>query len=551
MKHSMPTRSHSKASAPKGSAAHGSREPRWGLTGWWRLARLHLRTFRRRLILWPLLIGALVFSTAQAVPSLYDTAAKRAAYAATAGASAATQAFNGRGHALNTLGGITAYELGFYMLLVFPAIAVHLAVYLTRSQEAAGRLDLLAAGRLGRRAPLLAATFVLALVLGAACLLTAAALARFGSGGALYSVGLFALLLFFAAIGLIAAQVAGDGYGAHSLGLGVVGGLYIVRAVIDGADLPISWLTPYGWFDALRPFDKPNPLPLLALAGGGLLLAMVATWLRERRDLGAGLIAPSPGPARAGRLLRSPAGLILRLLRGTWVGWFVAAALWGFVIGMIADQMRDLVKSNPAMQEMLGAKNASAEDLMLSVGGFFLAALAIGFAAQAATRLAGEETSGRLAGVLATRVSRRRWWVSGMAVVGLWAIGLLLASALAMGIGVTVSTGRLAAVGEGLGLGADFVTAVLASVAIILLALSADARLAAFGWVLFGVVTTIQFLGQTLNLPGWVMNLSPLHHVGQPPIDPASGGAILALGVLAVALAAGSVALFRRRDLAH
>lgn len=523
----------------------------WGVTGWWRLARLHLRTFRRRLILWPLLIGVLVITTAQAVAGLYDTPEKRAAYAATAGASAATQAFNGRAHALDTLGGITAYELGFYVLLVFPAIAVHLAVHLTRSQEAAGRLDLLAAGRLGRRAPLMAAAVVLVGVLGLASVLAAGSLAQFGSGGLLYALGIFGLLLFFAAVGLIAAQIAGDSYGAHSWGLGIVGALYLVRAGIDGMDLSATWLTPFGWFDAVRPFDTPNPLPLVALALGAVMLTGVAIWLRERRDLGSGLVAARPGPPRAGALLRSPAGLVVRLLRGAWIGWLVAAVLWGFVIGLIAHQMRDLVESNPAMQDMLGSKNASPEDLMLSVGGFFLAALAIGFAAQAATRLAGEETSGRLAGVLATRVSRRRWWLSSAVVVGLGAVSVLLVSAGAMGAGVTVATGRGAAVVEGLGLGADFITAVLASVTIALLALSADTRLAAFGWVLFGVVTTVQFLGTTLGLPDWMINLSPLHHVGQPPIEPASGSALIALGLVALVLLIGSVVLFRRRDLAH
>ena len=533
------------------SALAAARSSEWQMTGWGRLARLHLRTFRRRLILWPLLIGVLVLTTAQAVAGLYDTPAKRAAYAATAGASAAAQAFNGRGHALDTAGGITAYELGFYVLLVFPAIAVHLAIHLTRSQEAAGRLDLLAAGRLGRRAPLLAAAVVLLGVLGVAAAISGAALAGFVGGGWLYAAGLLGLLLLFAAVGLISAQIAADSYGAHSWGLGIVGGLYLVRAIIDGLDLPLTWVTPFGWFDALRPFDTPDPAPLLALFAGALVLGVVAIALRERRDLGSGLVAARPGPRSGGALLRSPAGMVARLLRGAWIGWLFAAVLWGFTIGMIADQMRDLVESNPAMQEMLGSKNAAPEDLMLSVGGFFLAALGIGFAAQAATRLAGEETSGRLAGVLATRVSRRRWWLSGGLVVGLGAVSILLISAGAMGLGVAMATGRSSAIADGFVLGGDFVTAVLLSVAIALLALSADARFAAFGWVLFGVVTTIQFLGETLNLPEWVINLSPLHHVGQPPIDPANTMALVVLGVTALALAVGSVVLFRRRDLAH
>ena len=80
----------------------------------------------------------------------------------------------------------------------------------------------------------------------------------------------------------------------------------------------LTWLSPIGWAELVRPFAAERwwvlALPVMALVAG--LVAAFA--LAARRDQGAGLMQPGPGPATAGRLLSGPAGL--SLAAAAWLG---------------------------------------------------------------------------------------------------------------------------------------------------------------------------------------------------------------------------------------
>jgi ABC-2 type transport system permease protein len=432
-------------------------------------------------------------------------------------------------------------------------IALHLAIHLTRTQEAAGRFELLTAGRLGRTAPLVSAMVVLTTVMAATAVLSLLGLlaAGLGSGSAWYAAGLFLLLVSMAALGILVAQVATDGQSAHGLGLLVIGVLFMVRALVDGLEGDPVWLSPLGWFAEIRPFGEAQTWPLPALALLTVALLAVGAVVNVRRDLGSGVVSPRPGPATAPAVLGTPAGLTARLLRGTWLGWTVGSVVWAVVIGAIAREMRELIESNPDMTALLGAQGADPEDLMVAVGGFFVALLALGFVAHAVGRVAAEESSGRLAVVLASPMSRTTWWLGAAGTVLTLAVVQLLLSGAALGVGLWVGTGESASVGTGLGVASAFLTAVVLTGAVCLGLAAVSPRLAGAGWAVFALVMTVDFLGQTLELPDRVIDLSPFEQVGRPPVESADTAAIAVMGLLAAAVLAGSVLAFRRRDLVH
>jgi ABC-2 type transport system permease protein len=66
-------------------------------------------------------------------------------------------------------------------------------------------------------------------------------------------------------------------------------------------------------------------------------------------------------------------------------------------------------------------------------------------------------------------------------------------------------------------------------------------------WAAFGAVTFIGLLGSGLQLPEWILNLSPLTHVGKPPVDDIDTSALAWLGLAAALLASAAFAGFRRR----
>src|SRR5690606_21662604 len=194
------------------------------LTGTIRLVRLALRTG------WPVLLGTVTLA-AGSIEALYPDPADRAQYAATVGSSPASEAFNGRGYGLDTVGGISAYEVGFMGQILFPVLALHLALRHTRREEEAGRTELLTAGRVGRLASLVAGTAVLTLV----CLLTGAAMASGGvsaglplAGAAWYAAGNALLMLFYGAVGLVAGQLAQSARTGYLIGLVALAASYLV-----------------------------------------------------------------------------------------------------------------------------------------------------------------------------------------------------------------------------------------------------------------------------------------------------------------------------------
>ena len=126
----------------------GPRRALWTLT--W-------KAHGRRLLAWPLAWTALVLALASATRSLYPDGASRLRYASTIGSSRIQELFNGRGYDLTSAGGIEAFEVGMFGLVLVPVGASLLAVRLMRAEEALGRWEVVSAGGYGKTAPTAAA----------------------------------------------------------------------------------------------------------------------------------------------------------------------------------------------------------------------------------------------------------------------------------------------------------------------------------------------------------------------------------------------------------
>lgn len=519
-------------------------------TGTATLAGAHLHAGWRGLGTWAALMAGLVVATGWGITALYPTAADRAAYAATAGVSPAVAAVNGRGYELTELGGITAYEVGFMALMAFPVIAIHLAIRLTRHEEDAGRTELVTSGRVGRLAPLAAAAITLAATLTVFVVATTLGLQIVGlprTGSWLYALGLAAFAGAHAAIGLLAAEVSREARTAYGLGLLAVLITFLGRAIVDGRGLAASWISPSGWLAELRPWGPGNWWPLAAYAGltacGGLLSAATAL----RRDLGGGLVATRPGPASGGARLGTPAGLAWRLTRTPLLAWLFGIAAWSAALGTLGGEMARIVEENPAIQAAFPVQRP--EDLVTSLAVLLCGIGAAAFAVQASTRLAREESAGRLGVVLATRTSRRRLWLTWCAVAAGGSVLVLMVSALTLGATTAWATGEPANLPTALGAGLALVPPVVLIAAVAAALQAAAPVLARFGWALLGWATVVGMLAEPLRLPTWARDLSPLHAVGRVPIEDPRPAALAGMAVIVAVLAATGLARFSRRDL--
>ena len=120
------------------------------------LVRANLRRDRIRIGVWIAGITAMVGVSAQSVKALFPTQADLDAAAASSD-NPAIVAFQGPPYGLDTVGGQIAFQIGAPGLVLVGLMALLQTGRLTRTEEEAGRLELVRSLPVGRHAPTLAA----------------------------------------------------------------------------------------------------------------------------------------------------------------------------------------------------------------------------------------------------------------------------------------------------------------------------------------------------------------------------------------------------------
>jgi ABC-2 type transport system permease protein len=515
------------------------------------MLRFTARRERVRIPVYVIVLAALIASTAAQSEQLYPTAASRADYVASVEGNPGLIAMVGPAYAVTNVGGDVAWQWGAFGAVVAGLMSMFIVGRHTRAEEQSGRSELVRTGVLSRSAPLTAALVVAVgaqLVMGAAVALVMVGFDQPAAGSIALGASLAGVGVLFAGVAAVAVQVSQGTAGAYGLVGAVMGASYALRAAGDVGDGTLSWLSPIGWGQAMRPYADERWWPLALLLFATVVLLAVAYALLERRDDGAGVIAPRPGPPTASPALVRPTGLAVRLLRGALLGWAVGLFLGGLSIGLTAQDADSLVGDSPEVDELFAQTAGSLVDNYLAISLLSMALIGTGFAIQAVLRMRSEETAGRLEPLLATALARPRWAAGYVAVAALGTVVILAASGLGAGIADAANTGDLARVPLLVGSSVAIAPAVWVLIGVAVALFGLVPRAAAAAWGTLAACYLAAFLGPLLGLPDWVMDLSPFTHV---PLLPAASFDAVPLLVL-TAVAAGFVAVglvaFRRRN---
>lgn len=447
-----------------------------------------------------------------------------------------------------SLGGLTAWRVGVYAGVLAAVTSLLVVVRHTREEEEAGRAELLASGAVGRRASLTAALLAALVANAVLALLITAGLAGEGAAGALsFGLGLAGTGMVFATAAAIVAQLTESARLARGLTSAVLGTAFVLRAAGDSAtgdgSSPLTWLSPLGWLENLRPFAAERWWVLSLFTAAVLAQAAVAYVLAGRRDLGMSFFPTRPGPAtgRPG----SAAALAWRLQRGGVLGWSLGFFLAGIVFGGLTDGAADLVGDNANAREIferMGGQSGVTDAFLASMVGM-LGLIAALYVVASVLRLNGEETAGRAEPLLACAVGRLRWAAGHLTIAfGGSALIMLLA-----GLGFAVGYGK--EVGPVLGACLVQLPAVWVIGGLALLLYGAAPRLAPAAWAVAVAVLLIGWVGPALNAPRPVLDLSPFGHLPKLPGGGMEWGPVVTLLALATVLAAAGLLGLRRRDL--
>ncbi|HEX7460933.1 MAG TPA: ABC transporter permease [Dermatophilaceae bacterium] len=530
--------------------------PAGGLIGLWPLTRLALRRGRIWWPAWIVFISVQVVATAGAYESLYPTPQSRSGLGAAMGQNTSLRALYGRAFDLTSAGGFTAWRMGGFAAAIISLMSLLAVVRHTRAEEEAGRLELLRSGVVGRHAPLAAALLV---TIGANVILAGIVIAGLifestSMAGALaLGLGFMGCGIVFAGVGAVTSQISENARPARGMAASVLGAAYLLRAVGDSSDTApwLSWLSPIGWSQQMRPFADERwwVLGMSLVVGVGLIVLAVV--LEGRRDFGAGLRPAPLGPNRAAPRLATAGALAWRLQRGSWLAWTIGIAIFAGAIGSVANGVLDIFKGNPQLEEII--RRIGGEQSLIDA--FFAAVLPVMatvgtiHSVQAMLRLRSEETETRVEQVLGTAVTRTRLMASHLVHALASPPILMTAVGLSAGGAYAASVHDASKAWAVLGGALVLVPAmwVFSGVTMALIGMAPERSVLAWG-----VLAACGFLGQLgpiLQLPDMVLRISPFANVPKFPGTDLDIVPLAALSVIAIALTTAGIRGFQRRDI--
>lgn len=517
------------------------------ITGWPRLLRQALR--RDRVVV-PVVTAVLVlmtYASAAATMRLYDTSADIAQAAELIDSQPAIVALYGRILDVTSTGEVAMAKLTVLYAAFSSVLYILVVRRHTRVEEESGRAELIGSTVVGRDAPLLAAVaeaLGLAVLLGMLVAL-AAVLGGLPAGGSMVFGGFWAGTGFVATgIGAVACQVSTSARTCAGVAAGMVGAEFAVRAVADASDAldRLGWLSPLGWNTRVQAWSHPRVWVLLLYVVVAAVLISVAQRLRGRRDLGSGFMDARPGRASARPGLTGPLPVLVGAQANSLIVYGAAALAMGALFGGIAPHLEGLFAQGTAKEALdrLGGQLLAA---LLPVFAIVLTPYAV----SAVLHAARDEQETRLEILLATAAPRRRWAhaVTAVAVGGL--ATLLLATGLGLWVGYGVGGGAAPWQAFCAALGWIPAVALVASTAIACYAFGD--RYAVLGWAVFGLFVALTLIGDVLELPPWVVRLSPYSAMAPYPAQPWDWTPIWVMTALTVAVLGGAWLRFATRDI--
>jgi ABC-2 type transport system permease protein len=488
--------------------------------------------------------------------SAYPTLVDRAAFARTFAGNTAIRLFYGYPYDVITIGGYSAWRVGGTLALAAAAFGVLASVRALRTEEDAGRVEVVLAGAVGRRTVFLSSMAAIAAGIGILWVSEFLGFVIAGlpaAGSAYLALGTASVVPVFVGLGAVASQLASTRRIALGLGAGAVALFWLLRVVSDttSGGAWLRWATPLGWAEELRPFAGSRPLILLLPVALSVPLLVTAAVISSHRDVGAGLIPARDTAEPSNRLLSSPTAHALRRQRGVLTVWAIGFAAFGAVLGMISTSISNagISKNMQKEFEKFGAGSITSPAGYLSfVFIVFIFAVCLFMCSQISAARE-EESDQLLETLLAQPVSRNRWLGGRLALAAAVAGVLSLLSGLVTWAGAT-SQGVHVSLPELLEAGANCVPVSLMFLGLAALVYSVAPRASsAVSYTLVGLAFLWYLVGALVGAPPWLVDLTPFHHIGLVPVQNFQVAAALFMAVIGLAASAASVALFRRRDL--
>lgn len=535
-----------------------TRSNRTAQTGY--LTRMYLRRDRFAIIIWMLGIVGGVASGAGKIMGLSGdsgqvnslvTALNTPSMAALFGPFTAVKPY--------TTATIFAASMMVFTGLLMAIMNIFFAIRNTRAQEDNGVLEMVRAHSVGRQSPLLSTLYELLSINILAGALTGITLQSINMKGAdvtgdwLFGIGIAAFGMMFGAFALLLAQFATNARGATTMSYGLLGLLYVLRAMTDVQNVKYTWWTIFGWIEKVDPYGKNRITPIVYMVGLAAIVLIVTFAVSTERDLGSGLLPDRPGRARASGLLTGPVSLVFRLERTSIISWVVGLAIYGVSMGTLFDTIGDMMHNSPMIVKIIGPAAAASvgRTMTLQFAAMMSVVMAIGAsvpAIAAMLRLNSDEQKGWLESIHARSVSRFHLFGAYTLVGAVSGLLTLLAGTFGMAVG-SQSAKNAFDISRIMWSFWGFAPTVLVIVGVVAVLLGLVGRYQQVAWIIpiYGLLSI--YLGGLLDFPEWSRKLTPYGWINKVPLKNVQWNQVGWLVVLSVVLVLIGYVLYHRRDL--
>lgn len=443
-----------------------------------------------------------------------------------------------------------------------------LVVRHTRQNEEIGAQELILSGQVHRGTSLIAVLII-------AFLANALIAVGIGAGMAALETSLWttdqawlyglAMGLFgfaWAAIAAVIAQLVESARSANGILAGLIGVAFLLRGIgdfmgtanADGVLQPtwLSWLSPFGWLQATRPLTFPEWWPLIVPGIFVVVAGSVAFFLLSKRDVGAGILPARKGRARASRFLATPLGLTWHLQKNIFIGWLIGIVAMVVTIGVLVPEMTHVYESSENMKTLIAAMGGTGAIIpaFLSAMLSIVVLMVIAYVIQGLGKLRGEESSGHLENLLATRLSRMKWMGLHSSVVVIGGAFMLALSGSLLALCVNLVSDYQLDIWEYTVAGLSYFP---------LLFIFAGMYIVFFGllpqisglilWVYYGFVAFMAWLGPLLQLDQRILDLSLMTHLAAAPAEAVAAQPLIIMTLVTLGLLVVGSAAWRHRNL--
>lgn len=521
------------------------------------LVKFILRRERVSFVIWVVCIVGLVVYTASVYPGMYPTEAERYA-AMLLMENPALIAIVGPSTGAYSLGALFVQETLLIALLAVGIMNILLVNRYTRVDEELGRLELIRSFPVESSSVLSALFIVVVAVNGLIGLLITIGLATGGMsdmsfvGSVLFGVVMFVAGLLFASVSAVFAQLLSTARGVASWAFMMLIIMYLVRAIGDISGNFLSYLSPLGLLLQTSVYVNDVWWPVVVVAVGSFCMVTLAFVLIGHRDLGAGLIPAKAGPAHGAKSLLSVSGLAWRIKRGSLIIWLIGAVVMGFVFGAVVGEIEGYIGENEMMQAFLALESNGEVSLTEQFIPFLVVFLVITLLIPIIgpiLKLAGEEKRNLSELILARSVSRPQLLSSYLVISMISSVFMLMVGGFGFWLGGILTLEEAVAYSTLISAVMVYLPATWIVIGVAVFLLGWLPRLISLATLMIGYVFFIVFFSDLLSLPQFLVNLSPLAHVPNVPVDEFSLVAFLIMSGIAVVLIGVGFVGYSKRDI--